>query len=261
MGTELATRFSRYGAVFPIRVMDEASAEEGRHGYARLMEADRRFRKKPHLVLPWLARLVRDPAVVEPVAELLGPDVLCWSSIFFAKPARDPGRVAWHQDATYWGLSEPAVVTAWIAFTPSTQESGCLRVVPGTHTAPRLPHRTNGDTTNMLSRGQEIAVEVDEAAAVDIVLRPGEMSIHHVMLVHGSEPNRADHPRIGYAIRYIAGRVEQTADAPDSATLVAGRDHGHFELEPVPRADFDPEAVAAHAHMLNQQVRLEALLG
>src|SRR4029077_19544658 len=104
----------------------------------------------------------------------------------------------WHQDSTYWGLSTPDVVTAWVAFTPSTVESGCMRVIPGSHLVDQLPHRDTFARHNLLSRGQEVAVEVDETKAQDVVLQPGEMSIHHVRLVHGSNVNRSSHRRIGY---------------------------------------------------------------
>ena len=100
--------------------------------------------------------------------------------------------MSWHQDGTYWGLSSPDVITAWIALTPSTPQSGCMKVVPGTHRS-QVPHQDTFAADNLLSRGQEIAVQVNPADAVEIVLAPGEMSLHHVLIFHGSEPNRADH--------------------------------------------------------------------
>jgi ectoine hydroxylase-related dioxygenase (phytanoyl-CoA dioxygenase family) len=207
--------------------------------------------RKPHLLLAGLNDLIRHPAILDAVEDVLGPDLLCWSSGFFAKNAHDPARVTWHQDATYWGLSKPDVVTAWVAFTPSTKQSGCMRVIPGTHLVDQLPHRDTFATDNLLSRGQEIVVTVNEADAVDIELQPGQMSLHHVRLVRGSEPNRAAQRRIGFAIRYIATDVRQVAGDTDSATLVRGRDaYGHFQAEPRPRFDFDPDAVAFHARML-----------
>jgi non-heme Fe2+,alpha-ketoglutarate-dependent halogenase len=90
--------------------------------------------RKPHLLLTWLNELIRDPRILDPVEDILGPDILCWGSGFFIKNAHDPARVSWHQDSTYWGLSKPDIVTAWVAFTPSTIENGCMRVVPGTQT-------------------------------------------------------------------------------------------------------------------------------
>jgi non-haem Fe2+, alpha-ketoglutarate-dependent halogenase len=206
--------------------------------------------RKPHLLLTALNDLIRHDRILDAVEDVLGPDILCWGSGFFAKNAHDPARVTWHQDATYWGLSKPDVVTAWVAFTPSTRQSGCMRVVPGTHLVDQLPHRDTFAADNLLTRGQEIAVEVDERQAVDIELTPGQMSLHHVRLVHGSEPNRADHRRVGLAVRYIATDVRQLAGEMDSATLVRGRDaYGHFLEEPRPRFDFDPECVAFHARI------------
>jgi len=213
--------------------------------------------RKPHLLLTWLNELIRDPRILDPVEDILGPDILCWGSGFFIKNAHDPARVSWHQDSTYWGLSKPDIVTAWVAFTPSTIENGCMRVVPGTQTRQQLPHRDTFAADNLLSRGQEIAVEVDESKAVDIVLAPGQMSLHHVLLVHGSEPNRSGLRRIGYAIRYVPTYVKQLTGVRDSATLVRGTDaYGHFLVEPTPHSDFHPDALAFHSEMLatNDQI-------
>jgi ectoine hydroxylase-related dioxygenase (phytanoyl-CoA dioxygenase family) len=132
-----------------------------------------------------------------------------------------------------------------------------MRVVPGTHELQQLPHRDTFAPDNLLSRGQEIAVEVDESKAVDIELASGQMSLHHVLLVHGSEPNSSAARRIGFAIRYVPTYVKQTAAVRDSATLVRGSDEfGHFLHEPAPLADFHPDALAFHSQMLasNDQI-------
>ncbi len=90
-----------------------------------------------------------------------------------------------------------------------------------------------------------------------MILDPGEMSLHHVRLIHGSAPNHSHHPRIGYAIRYVPTHIRQTAGIPDSAKLVRGEDtYGNFLLEPVPRFDFAPDAVAFHAEMLESNTRI-----
>jgi len=259
------TAFERDGVLFPLKVLEPTDLTVLRENYERVFQPEQghlpsKINKKPHLLLPWLNQLARHKNVIEPVTEILGPDILLWSSMFFSKPAGDPARVAWHQDATYWGLSKPDIVTAWLAFTPSTPESGCLQVVPGTHHREQVPHRVSEGAGNMLSRNQELAVEIDEDEVVDVVLAPGEMSIHHVKLFHGSEPNRADHPRIGYAMRFIAADVEQLTSFRDSATLVAGRDLGNFDLEPTPQSEFDPDAVAYHDRMLKRQAEIQGAL-
>jgi len=212
------------------------------------------WRHKTHLLFTWADELVHHPAIVDAVEDVIGPNILCWTTNFFIKEPASRGFVSWHQDSTYWGLDPDDVITAWVAFTKSDRESGCMTVIPGTHRKEQIPHVDTFHQDNLLSRGQEIAVEVDESQAVDIVLRPGEISLHHIKLVHGSAPNRSSDRRIGFAIRYIPTYVRQTK-VRDSATLVRGVDtYHHFDLEPRPQHDIDEAALAAHADAINRQV-------
>jgi ectoine hydroxylase-related dioxygenase (phytanoyl-CoA dioxygenase family) len=253
------TAYREHGYHFPVRVF---SAEEAVALHDRLCATEAglggrlegRMNQKPHLLFPWMQAIVTEPRVLDAVESVLGPDILCWSSQFFMKRAGDGAFVSWHQDGTYWGLSSLDVVTAWIAFTPSVPESGCMRVVPGTHRA-QMAHTDTFAADNLLSRGQEVAVEVDERDAVDIVLQPGEMSLHHVLIVHGSAPNRAAWPRIGFAIRYVRADVRPAEGDRQSALLVRGTDrHGHFEPELPPEAELHPDAVARHGAILDRQL-------
>ena len=164
--------------------------------------------------------------------------------------------MSWHQDSTYWGLDKPDVVTAWVALTPSNKANGAMKFIPGSHTKDQIPHRDTFAKNNLLTRGQEVAVEVDESKAVAITLEPGEISLHHVRLVHGSPPNPSQDRRIGFAIRYIPTTVAQIA-GEDSATLVRGVDtHRHFELEPRPTPDMDPEFVALHQTITERNAQI-----
>jgi len=195
-------------------------------------------------------------AGLDAVEDVLGPDLLCWSAQFFSKNPHDPSFVSWHQDGTYWGLSSPDVVTAWVALTPSTPENGCMEVVPGTHLR-QVEHVDTFAETNLLSRGQEIAVDVRAEEKVSVVLAPGQMSLHHVLIFHGSEANRSDIRRVGFAIRYIPTHVRQVNGPRESATLVRGTDrHGHFDLEPAPEAEMHPDAVARHAAIVERQLKI-----
>lgn len=206
------------------------------------------LRHKSHLLFTWLNDLIRHPRILDAVEDVIGPDILCWSSSFFIKNARDPGYVSWHQDSTYWGLEPPDIITAWVALSDSTLANGAMRVIPGTHHMDQVPHRDTFAADNLLSRGQEIMVKVDAQQAVALELRAGEMSLHHVRLIHGSDPNPSDTRRIGFAIRYIPTRVRQVAGSRDWATLVRGEDRfHHFEPEQRPDADMSPSAIAHHA--------------
>lgn len=200
-----------------------------------------------HLLFPWLYDLTMNDGILDAVETVLGPDVLIWSSSFFYKEPDAAGFVSWHQDSTYWGLEPPdEIITAWLALTPSTPASGCLRVVPGSHKQGQIAHKDTFADTNMLSRGQEIAVDVDEADAKDVILRPGQMSLHHVQIVHGSNPNHSTLPRVGFAIRYIPTYVRQLGGRTH-ATLARGYDkYNHFDHPPRPDADLSPAAWAAH---------------
>jgi len=249
------------GFLSPVRVMaeDEALAlraelEAIEAGMGGPLRGD--LRHKTHLLFPFLAELVRHPTILDAVEDLLGPDILCWSSNFFIKEAADPAFVSWHQDSTYWGLSAPDVATAWVALTPSNAANGAMATLPGSHRFDQMPHHDTFHRHNLLTRGQEIAVDVDETKAIVLELRPGEMSLHHVRLVHGSAPNPSLDRRIGFAIRYIPTRLRQL-EGKDSATLVRGEDRfHHFEHEPRPRIDMDPEMLALHRQIAERNAKI-----
>jgi non-haem Fe2+, alpha-ketoglutarate-dependent halogenase len=245
--------FRDNGVLFPIRVLD---GEEVAAGLAAVDAIDARppeerkglLLHKSYYASRTLSELCRHPRILDAVEGLIGPNILVWGANFFLKEPRSDAYVSWHQDATYWGLEPSDIVTAWVALTPSTVESGCMRVVPGTHKDGILAHRETWARENLLSRGQEIAVEVDEDAVVDVVLQPGEMSLHHVDIAHNSEPNRSYQRRIGFAIRYVGAHVRQAGGVRDKAMLVRGEDRwGHFDPEEGAAGEFTPEDLARHA--------------
>src|SRR5439155_21021798 len=146
--------------------------------------------------------------------------------------------------------------TAWVAFIRANGANGAMQFIHGTHLEEQIPHRDTFAKNNLLTRGQEVAVEVDESKAVQIVLAPGEISLHHVRLVHGSPANPSNDRRIGFAIRYIPTRVSQTA-GEDSATLVRGEDHfHHFELEAQPDRELAPEFLALQKKIAERNARI-----
>ena len=261
LSLEAVAQFEREGFYFPVRAMPNAEALAVR---AKLEAHEKSaggplkgaLRHKSHLLFTWLWDLVHHRGILDPVEDILGPNLLCWSSSFFIKEAHDPAFVSWHQDSTYWGLSSADVVTAWVALSPSTLESGAMRVLPHTH-GDQVAHRDTFKEGNLLTRGQEVMVDVDGANAVDLLLEPGEMSLHHVRLIHGSEPNQADDRRIGFAIRYIPTSVRQTVGPKDSATLVRGVDeHRHFDHEKRPESDLSPAALAQHHEITERQAKI-----
>jgi non-haem Fe2+, alpha-ketoglutarate-dependent halogenase len=249
---EIVRQYEQRGYYAPIPALStEAAAAirrqlesyEAEHG---LLQGS--LRQKSHLLFTWLDELIRHPAILDAVEDVIGPDILCWGTTFFTKEPRNPAFVSWHQDSTYWGLEPADVITAWVALSDSNAANGAMRVIPGTHKMEQVAHRDTFQADNLLSRGQEIAVEVDERDAAMLELHAGEMSLHHVRLIHGSDPNPSDHRRIGFAIRYIPTYVRQSVGGTDHATLVRGTDsHHNFAPEHPPAFDMAPDAVAFHA--------------
>lgn len=254
-------RYKETGYHFPVDVLTAAEVAACRR---QLEDYERKtggpiqggMRHRSHVLFPWINELVRHPRILDAVEDVFGPDILCWNTSFFIKEPRDPGYVSWHQDATYWGLSSPDVMTVWVALSPANKVSGCMKFVAGTHKS-QAPHADTFHKDNLLSRGQEIAVEVDETQAVYAELKPGQASLHHVLLFHGSAPNQSDDRRIGLAIRYIPTHVKQSVGGRDWASLVRGVDrYKHFEAEPVPKTDLHPDALAFHQMVTDEQVKV-----
>jgi hypothetical protein len=173
-----------------------------------------------HLAFRWACELATCPKILDTVEQLLGPDLLVHSSSVFYKAPVDGTFVDWHQDGCLLRLSDPHYVTAWIALTPSTADNGCMKVIPGSHTT-RVAHEDRGLTGNQLSHS--IVGSVDESAAVDVALAPGEFSLHHPDLIHGSGLNRSGGKRIGFAVRYVAPHVSQGLVHPP-VLLARGKD-------------------------------------
>jgi non-haem Fe2+, alpha-ketoglutarate-dependent halogenase len=268
LSAEAVTFYREHGYYAPVRVLSaegseairgELEAHEAAHG-----NLNGPLRHKSHLLFTWLDKLIRNEAILDAVEDVIGPNILCWGSSFFIKEPRNRGYVSWHQDSTYWGLDPADIVTAWVALSESTAENGAMRVIPDTHRGDQIPHRDTFADGNLLSRGQEIEVDVDEARAKMLVLQPGEMSLHHVRLIHGSDPNPSGKRRIGFAIRYLPTYVRQIVGTHDSATLVRGVDTFHnFVPEQAPDADLSPAALAFHAKVTgdHQQILMRGTGG
>lgn len=250
MTTQQQDQFQKQGYVCPVPCLP---AQEVAEVLAHLDRVQNRFggrlppfaNAKPHLLFPWLWKLVQDPRLTGLASSVLGPDLLCYGSSFIIKPPASSKYVAWHQDVTYWGLSSPKAVTIWIALTPSTSASGCVRVVPGSHVVAQ-DHTDSNDPDNLLGRGEVLVMDVDETKSCNLHLEPGEMSMHDSLIVHGSDPNQTDIPRIGFAVRYIPATTSPKEDTPMSATLALGRNHSQFSLELEPMADMEEAAMKRH---------------
>ena len=182
-----------------------------------------------HIDQQFIWALAPEPMILDCIAALMGPDILVLSTHFFCKYPQTTGKfVAWHQDVTYWGLEPPYALTAWYAVDDSDVENGCMRVIPGSHKQGIVTHGESNRDGNLLSINQEVEANVDDRLAVDLVLKAGQMSIHHGHLIHGSNPNHSLRRRCGLTIRYCPPSVKpiraNSINTPWPAVLARGED-------------------------------------
>ena len=202
------------GFISPLRVISEADAlsiktqlEEAEELYPEEINAE--SRNNLHLSFSFLDALAHNITIVDAMEDLIGPDIALWASVMFIKEPSSKQYVSWHQDATYMGLDSVDFPTPWIALSPSNIETGCMTMISGSHKSAIQKHEDTYAENNILTRGQVIP-NVDENKAVNLILRPGEMSIHHGAIIHGSQPNNSDQRRIGFSLQsYISPEIRQ----------------------------------------------------
>lgn len=241
--------YKRDGFCAPIDIMSEREATVLRQ---RFEEMEEKFpealnpfnRNNPHLSISVIDEIAHNQTILDVIEDVIGPDILNWGTVLFIKEPHDPGFVSWHQDARYVGLEPHDGVTAWLALTPSTVESGCMQMLPGTHLNDIQHHIDTFGEDNILTRGQEVAV-TDTSDAVDVVLRPGQMSIHHPRVIHASQPNNSDDRRIGVVIQQLLPHhVRQTRGEPLAQWARGAAVPDHCTEMPRPARNMHPDAVA-----------------
>ena len=240
---DITRTYMQDGFVVPIDVLSQHEArilrtdlENAEAELANDVEKLALLKSYPDRLLPSFDALTRNETLISAASAVLGPDLMVWSAGLFIKEANSPKIVSWHQDLTYWGLDDIAETTCWVALSKAHETSGCMKFVPGSHKTKIVPHIDTYAEDNLLSRGQEIAVEVNEKDAVVAALDAGQASMHHGLLFHGSGPNTTDDRRIGSAIRYIKPSMKQATGDRPLVSLVRGQDNfGNFKIVDAPR--------------------------
>ena len=242
-------QFWNDGFLFPVDAFDGLQARKYRN---LLEEAERdhpgeihaEHRNNAHYILKFLDEIAHHPVILDVMEDLLGPDVLLTGTVLFIKEPQTPAFVSWHQDSTYTGIDPKEGITVWVALSEASSESGCMQMIPESHHQGILEHHDRFGEDNILTRGQTIE-GIEKERAVDVTLKPGQISLHHVRTVHSSTPNRSDDRRIGLALQsFIAASVKQTL-GEDYALSVRGQDpFQHFLRARRPQSDYEPEGIA-----------------
>ena len=206
-------------------------------------------RTKCNLRFPFIYELATRKNILDAIEDLLGPNILMYQCAMWFKEPESGSYVSWHQDCCYYGMDPLALVSAWVALSPANAESGCMQVIPGSHKGGQYPVEfTEIRETNLLASGQNTLYEFDPGQAILMPLRPGEMSLHHVALVHSSRPNHSSDRRMGISIGYLPTDVRQTTSLKASAMLMRGEDDfGFFTLDELPPVSaVDEDTVKRH---------------
>jgi ectoine hydroxylase-related dioxygenase (phytanoyl-CoA dioxygenase family) len=248
--------YRRDGYSFPHAALSEAELAECRDGLARyeawlgkpVNMGDWRWRSAAYAFLPWLDGLIRHPRILDAIEDLVGPDILVFTTTFFIKEAHSPTFAAWHQDATYFGIEPYEHVTAWVALTDATEEAGCMEVMPSRGAPRQLHHAALGLKDSINGGGQAIVEELNERDTVMMTVPAGSFSLHHTLCSHRSAPNRAGHRRVGIGISYIPAHCRITSSVRMRVPLVRGENTGgNFDILPPPvEGEFHPAAIARH---------------
>ncbi|HEY2871506.1 MAG TPA: phytanoyl-CoA dioxygenase family protein [Reyranella sp.] len=246
--------FQRDGYYAPVDVF---SLDEARRWRADLEAFERTLppgpvsagdRRKLHVRCPWARDLVEDPRLLDVMESLLGPDILVYTSTFFIKEPNTDAITAWHQDATFFGLSPHEHVTAWVALSEASIEAGCMEFIPGSHRWGQLTHGQTALPGTINAGARSISAPMDKSTAVFAPVKTGQVSLHHTLIAHNSPPNRSNDRRIGLGISYIPAHCQHSGSKRMSATLVRGTDrYGHFDLEDDTRTLSAEAQAEAHA--------------
>ena len=237
------------GYLEPVRF----APEDEMTGYvARLEDFERDYPEhvpkldvKAHLLCGWANELVQNPVLLDIMEDLLGPNLLLTGAAFRIKPPDGRTFAEWHQDS-YVAAIKPFFCTATLALSEYSAENGCLRVIPGSHRWGALPMSDTGDEDSILSRPYRVTSAFDEAQAVDVVMRPGELTLQHDHTIHGSRPNRSMARRIGLLADFTTPDARKESGERESAILVRGvDDYGNWRTDETPDGELDEAALAA----------------
>ena len=254
---EQIQQYHENGFVSPIRVMSE---DEACSIKAKLEEAEKKFpqefnpenRNNLHLTFSFLDELAHNSVIVDAVEDMIGPDISLWASVMFSKDPSTDHFVSWHQDATYMGMNSCDFLTPWIALTHSNLEMGCMAMIPGSHKQNIRKHEDTFSENNILTRGQ-VVKDVDESNVFDLILKPGEMSIHHGAVIHSSKPNISKHRRIGFALQsYMPPEVEQIV-GKNMWMHIRGKTRRHRDGMSLSRPQYDMDPLSVSQRKLTDE--------
>ena len=242
--------YDQNGYFSPLKIYNAKEANFFRN---KLEESEKKLGKlhyivKTYTIIKWVYEIATNKILLDFVEEIIGKNILLYNATFIIKESNTKTHVSWHQDLTYWGFdNNENQVSAWLALSKANDQSGCMQMIPGSHKNGFYEHHSTEDKNNVLSRGQTVK-DIDINNAVSCPLEPGEVSFHHGLTLHASQPNFSNDRRIGLNFQFISTDMKQLKSKNDSAICVRGEDkYKNFKTDKVAKDDFDH---AAYQHLL-----------
>ena len=225
-------QYEENGFISPINIFPEEKAKEIRKEIELIEnkipeELEKSGRYNAHLISPLLDEVTHNSKILDAVQSLIGENILVCGTTLFIKNPNEKGFVSYHQDAKYIGLEPYNWVTAWVAITDSNEKNGCMKMWSGSHKNNLRDHDQKFNEGNLLTRGQTVE-NVPKDKTIPLILRAGQMSLHHPTIVHGSDLNKSNDRRIGFVIQsYIGTNVKQVI-GKNSVQLARGIDKFNY---------------------------------
>jgi hypothetical protein len=244
--------FNERGYLSPLDALNPVETEASRSYFDTLLETIHNMHdgRNAYSIMGYHNRckgiwdLAMHPRILDYIEDLLGPNIVCWSSHYFCKLAQDPKHVPWHQDATYWPVRPTRTITVWLAIDDVDSANAPMRFIPGSHLMGKAEwHVAAGNYV----LPQEIPNATDFGEPVANLLQAGQISIHASTVIHGSEPNTSNRRRCGLTFRYIPSSCGVLGNAQRLLKdgIVCRGDHGSWFANSRPAND-DPTMIHSH---------------
>lgn len=192
-------------------------------------------------------------------ADLIGGAVKFYhSKINFKLPGVDSAQVQWHQDWTHFPHTNSNLLAVTLPYQARTRENGCIRVVPGSHRNGPLSVWRDGRYVFTCEHGMTAR---DFDAVEHVEMAPGDVLLHHGLMVHGSAPNPTDELIISFTIQYAAADAfAYTAPVIDSSErnrMVRGAPARFARLE-AGLVELPPDFSAGYTSLFDNQDKAQA---
>ena len=239
LSTDQISHYRSKGYISPVSALTSSEAKEIREEIEKIEKKwpgalDGINRNYVHLISPLLNKVCLNKNILDAVQSIIGKNILICGTTLFIKEKNEKGFVSFHQDAKYIGLEPHNWVTVWLAVTDSNEKNGCMRMLPSSHKDNLKYHEQKFDKNNLLTRGQTIKnISLNETDP--IILKAGEISLHHPLVVHGSGLNQSDDRRIGFVIQsYIGTNVNQVIGKMYVQKARGEDKHNYHEYSKIP---------------------------